>query len=160
MALEVTGFEHELTRLWADALAPLVVRHPNGVSTPLLKLIDGPTPLLVIQLDRTMSTRDPDVELHKPFTISNVQLLYFPGTKLAQCWFAAAWSGYCQHEALELVSVGGQNPIDPHAEPYDGNPANRGLRDGFPRRLTRYSLLSALAVCMDLDAACALARSC
>jgi hypothetical protein len=157
MPMRVTGNQYELTRLWADALAPLVVRHPNGISTVALTLIDSPTPILTIQLDRTPSTRDPSKEMHRPFTISNVELSYFPGTKLAQQWFAAAWAGYIQHEALELVSVGDGNPIDPHTEPYETNPANRGLRQGMPRRLTPGSLIDALAVVMDREHAVALA---
>lgn len=159
MAFVVTGSEHELTRLWADALAPLEVRHPNRVSTVKLTLVDAAVPLLMIQLDRTPSTRDPTKEMHRPFTISNVELTYFPGTLLAQAWFAAAFSGYVQHEALELVSVGGVNPIDPHVEPYELNPANRGLRDGMPSRLTPETLLRALEVVMDREHAVALVEA-
>jgi hypothetical protein len=137
------------TALWRDALAGLEVRHPNGRSNVVLRVLDGEPPSLYVGLDQTWCTRTG--ELWAPFTVSCVRLTYWPGAQLAQQWFAAAWSGYLQHEALELVTLAGDRNarvLDPHAEPYATNPVNRGLRDGFPVELTPESLLDTLALVM------------
>lgn len=147
--IEATDQQGELSRQWAEALDGLEVRHPNGVSGVVLRL-DGSDPLrLYVGLDETWCTL---TGAHKvDFAISTVTLAFWPGLQLARQWFAAAWAGYCQHEALELVSLAGDRsvkPLDPHAEPYSSNPINRGLRDGFPRVLTPETLLDTLALVM------------
>lgn len=137
------------TALWRDALAALEVRHPNGRSHVVLEIDSNDPPRLYVGLDETWCTLTG--ERKAPFAISTVTLTYFPGARLAQQWFAAAFSGYLQHEALELVTLAGDRNarvLDPHAEPYATNPVNRGLRDGFPVELTPASLLDTLALVM------------
>lgn len=140
-----------LTTLWERALRPLVVRHPNRESQAVLTLIDGTAPSLQVALDKTVDSRDPTIEMRR-FIISNVKLTFWPGEFLARAWFAAAWGGYIQHEALELVTIGDTvtRPLDPHAPPYT---CDRGLREGLPVELTPATLLSSLAVVMHRDAA-------
>ena len=143
-----------LSALWRAALNALDVRHPNGRSNVLLRVTDGEAPMLHIGLDETTCTLTGAPK--RNFCISNVRLTYWPGTRIAQVWFAAAWSGYLQHEGLELVSLAGdrsQKVLDPHAEPYQTNPWNRGLRDGFPVELTPATLLATLRVVMEPAAA-------
>lgn len=155
----MSGAPVTLADQWADAMRDLVVRHPNPFSTPQLRLTAGPPPYLHFALDRARCTLDPR-KVRAPFAISSVELTYFPGAQLARQWVAAAWCGYLQHEALELVSVGGlvEKPLDPHALPYEINPTNRGLRDGMPTKLTPETLVSALCVVMDLEHALELVR--
>lgn len=136
---------------WRAALAPVVLRHPNGRSTPVLRLTDGDPPQLYVGLDRTWCTRDGHEMTD--FAISTVKLTYFPGARLVRMWLAAAWTGYCCHEALELATVNGVAILDPHAEPYATNPVNRGLRDGFPVTLTPKTLLASLCLVMPRSAA-------
>lgn len=138
---------------WACALQPCIVRHPTG-AVVRLTLIDGAEPVLRLELDETRDSRDP-TRVMKRFIISNVTLSYFPGATLARQWLAAAWAGYCQHEALELTTVGNliDRPLDPHAEPFH---YDRGLRDGLPVRLTPETLERALRVAMEPEHARAL----
>lgn len=140
--LTVTGRTHLLTRQWADALEHVVVRHPNRAITPLLTLDDDAVPNLHLELDKNPSS-DAD-EVIAPFRITNVRLTFFPGVSLAQKWLAAAWGCFLQHEALELVTVGGLTvrALDPHE--------NRARLDhvfhtGLPFTLTPETLLAALA---------------
>ncbi len=151
--LVVTGQKHLLTRQWADALAPVIVRHPNRSIKPLLTLDDDIVPNLHFELDSNPSS-DAD-ETISPFRITNVRLTYFPGAELAQMWLAAAWACFLQHEALELVTVGDlkTRALDPHA--------NRGRLDyvfhtGLPFKLTPESLLSALTTAIPREEAEAL----
>lgn len=140
---------------WYDALRSVVVRHPNGISRPVLRLVDGGVvPHLYVGLDVTTDTSDP-TKTFRDFAISTVELLVWPGEQIARAWFAAAWVGYLQHEALELVTVGDLKTkcLDPHAEPYTTNPANRGLRVGFPVHLTWDALVDTLALVMGHDEA-------
>lgn len=150
--LEVTGGGEwsVLTKQWASALQDVVVRHPTGEPV-LLELIDAECPVLKVALAKTRDSRDPN-NLMSGFVISNVTLSHFPGVTLARQWLAAAWSGYCQHEALELCTVGGliDRPLDPHAEPFQ---YDRGLRDGLPVVLTPATLEKALCVVMEPSAA-------
>jgi hypothetical protein len=139
----------ELTEQWAAALRGLEVRHPNGHSEVVLQLLGEDRLRLFVGLDQTWCTLTGARKA--PFAISTVTLTYWPGERLARAWFAAAWAGYCQHEALELVTLAGDRAakvLDPHAEPYPTNPANRGLRDGFPVELTPDSLIDTLALVM------------
>lgn len=131
---------------WRDALAPMVIRHPNRTSQVRLRLIDGTCPLLVFSLDQTTDTTNPD-RVMRDFQISTVSLTYFPGDRLARAWVAAAWVGYLQHEALELVTIDGlvERPLDPHLEPHD---YDRGLRVGLPIALTPTTLCEALVAVM------------
>lgn len=138
----------ELARQWHEALRDVVIRHPNHRSAVLAHLSDDEEPVLKISLDSTYDSRDPSRDAWSPFTIAGTKLTYFPGVRLARQWLAAAFSGYCQHEALELISVGGltERPLDPHESPYE---FDRGLRDGFPTKLTPASLERALCVVME-----------
>lgn len=137
----------EPAHLWSAAVDMLRVRHPNGRSRCVLRIIDGDPPQLYVGLDETTCTRDGHVM--RDFAISTVKLTYFPGVRLARAWFAAAWVGYLQHEALEIVTIDGAAVLDPHAGPYATNPLNRGLRDGFPVELTPATLLETLKLVMD-----------
>lgn len=144
--------------LWDDALRGLEVRHPNGRSRVILRVTGGMS--LYVGLDETWCTLTGRRMVD--FAISTVALMFWPGTTLARRWFAAAWAGYCQHEALELVTLAGDRSvkiIDPHADPYPTNPSNRGLRDGFPVALTPESLLDTLSLVMPRDAAIALVEN-
>ena len=142
-----------IAQRWLTALSSLDVRHPNGRSKVLLTT-DGD--MLTVALDATIDTRDGVTPMYSPFVIGCVRLDCWPGTRLARQWFAAAFAGYCQHEALELVTFGGLPVLDPHAQPYETNPCNRGLRDGFPPVLTMETLALALGVVMPMADAWAL----
>lgn len=138
-----------LAAQWWAALAGLEVRHPNGRSRVVLDVLTTEPPQLYVGLDETTCTLTG--EPRPDFAISTVALTYFPGERLARRWFAAAWAGYCQHEALELVTLAGDRSakvLDPHAEPYATNPVNRGLRVGFPVALTPWTLVDTLALVM------------
>lgn len=147
----------DLASQWKDALADVVIRHPNRESRVLVSVKPGNPPSLELALDQTRDSRDFD-HVMTPFVISNVRLTYFPGTELARQWLAAAWAGYIQHEALELVTVGGfiVRPLDPHAAPFT---YDRGLRMGLPVELTPETLVASLAVVMPREAAEQLVRS-
>jgi hypothetical protein len=143
---------------WRSALSALEVRHPNGRSRAVLHVSDGHPPMLYVGLDETSCTRTGETK--RDFAISTVRLTYFPGVEVAQKWFAAAWVGYLQHEALELVTLAADRDVtilDPHAEPYPKNPVNRGLREGFPLELTQDTLCRTLALVMPWMDAAALA---
>ena len=136
---------NDLAANWRSALADLEVRHPNGRSNVVLRVTDGDPPELYVGLDETTCTLTGETK--RDFAISTVKLLYWPGCRIAQAWLAAAWSGYCQHEALELVTARGdrgRKVLDPHAEPYATNMLNRGLRVGFPPELDPVTLIQAL----------------
>jgi hypothetical protein len=151
--LTVTGRASELTRLWADALEHVIVRHPNRAITLLWLLDDATEPNLHWELDANPSS-DSD-ETIAPFRITNVRLTFFPGVRAARAWVAAAWSSFLQHEALELVTVGDLKTrvLDPHE--------NRARLDyvfhtGLPFKLTPETLLAALALAIPIDDARAL----
>jgi hypothetical protein len=137
----------DLAAEWSAALAPVRLRHPNGVSQPVLRIIDGNPPQLYVGLDQTTCTKTGATLTD--FAISTVALTFYPGARLAQMWMAAAWVGYLQHEALELVTVDGVAVLDPHDEPYVSNAYNRGLRDGFPVTLTYDSMIKTLMLVMS-----------
>lgn len=150
--LEVTGCQpwNALTQQWADALRDLVIRHPNGKSTTIVTINDGPSPNLMLWLDETCDSRDPSKRMGR-FIISNVKLTYFPGVDLARKWMAAAFASYVLHEALELVTIGDleTRPLDPHAETSPGVWGNdKGLRDGLPIELTPETLATTLSVAL------------
>lgn len=141
-----------LAQQWAAAIGGLEVRHPNGRSRAVLRVVDGDPPALYVGLDRTWCTLTGDEKVD--FAISTVKLRFWPGIALAQKWIAAAWAGYCQHEALELVTLAGDRTskvLDPHGEPYVTCPVNRGLRDGFPPELTMTSMVDTFALVMPHD---------
>lgn len=142
------GLTTDIARAWADALAPVLVRHPDPTSEVEIALTDQPATLTVAVL-RSRDTTDPANV--RRLVISCVDLTYFPGARLARQWLAAAWAGYIQHEALELVTVGDLHtrPIDPHADPS----LDRGLRHGFPVALTPFSLLDTLCLVMPAERA-------
>lgn len=153
MKLLVTG-DNEMVRLWAGALAPLVIRHPNPAARPTVTLSthEG-VALLTLEVADALDTRTDEPHPANPLLISQVRLSYFPGAALARVWLAAAWAGLAQHEALELVTMGERIVLNPHAEPHRETPWNRGLRDGLPPMLTPETLVTALAVVMPRDVA-------
>ena len=144
-----------LADLWSAVLARVVIRHPNPNARPRLTINrDGAAPpILLVQIDGHCDTGTARRPQWETFTIANTRLAYFPGDKLAEMWLAAAWSGYVQHEGLELVTVADKACLDPHAEPHRYTPWNRGLRDGFPAVLTEATFLSTLAVAMSRESA-------
>jgi hypothetical protein len=150
MRFTVTGRTNELTRLWADALAPLVIRHPNRAFTPLLLLEDYATPMLHIEIDGTICSNTD--RLIQPFRVTNVKLTYFPGTRAAQAWIAAAWGCFMQHEGIELVTGPDiSKPVmDPHAERSN---MDHVFHRGLPFELTPETLLHALTSAIPLDEA-------
>lgn len=153
MRLLVTG-TNQMVRLWADALAPLVIRHPYPASRPTVTLADHEgVGLLTLEVADALDTRTGDPHAANPLLVSQVKLTYFPGAALARVWMAAAWAGLAQHEALELVTWCDRIVLNPHAEPHRETPWNRGLRDGLPRELTPETLVIALAVVMPEEVA-------
>lgn len=151
--LTVTGRTRELTRLWADALEHVIVRHPNRAITPLLTLDDGAEPVLHFELDHNPSSND-DTTI-APFRITNVRLTYFPGVAIARAWLAAGWACFLAHEALELVTIGDHRTraLDPH-ETRDR--LDYVFHTGLPPALTPETLLAALVTAIPLDDARAL----
>lgn len=145
---ESTDTRATLARLWTEALAGVVVRHPNPSARPVFRISDDTEPLLLVSIGNHRDTRGKNDGQWSSFVIANVRLTFFPGVVLARQWVAAAWGGYIQHESLELVECDGVNPLDPHQQPDDSIPWNRGLRDGFPPVLTPETLIKALAVVM------------
>jgi hypothetical protein len=142
------------TAAWHDALAPLILRHPNGWSRVVLRLTcRSDAPRLHVSLDANPCTLTGEIK--HDFAISDVKLSYFPGARLAQAWIACAWAGFLMHEALELVTIGDHatQVLPPHAEPYPANPFNRPLREVLPVELTPETLRAALAVVMGESAA-------
>ena len=139
--LRVTGSTHPETRPWADALADVIVRHPNRNLRPILHLQDGHVPVMLFELESNVSSDDDAVIA--PFPITNVNLAHFPGVRAARAWIAAAWACFAHHEAMELVTVGDLRTrvLDPH-EP--GTRFEHMFNVAFPRRLTPESLLAAL----------------
>lgn len=138
--------------LWADALGDLEVRHPNGRSKVVLRVSEADPPELYVGLDETTCTLTGETK--RDFAISTVRLHYWPGKRQAQMWLAAAFAGYCQHEALELVTLAGDRArkvLDPHRHPYGTNPVNRGLRIGFPTDLTPVSLRATMLLVLAAD---------
>ncbi len=140
-----------LCQLWHDAIAPLIVRHPNRSSTILLRLVDAAHPTLTYSVDQTTDSTDPTKLMRTPFNISTINLTYFPGVRAAQAFIAAAHIGYLTHEALELVTIGDLKTrvFDPHAGDESVNPWNRAVRDGMPVHLTPETLVRALMVIMS-----------
>lgn len=147
MRLSVTGdlATCPLAAKWEDALRSLVIRHPDPRSIVELEIIVGHPTSLCFRLDVGFCTVDPAREI-RPFIISTVNLTYFPGALVAQRWVAAAWTGYLMHEALELVRVHGERPIDPHG----GDLAiDKCLRHGLPVQLTAETLARTLALVVE-----------
>lgn len=123
---------------WRDAMAPMRIAHIDPTCTPVVR-VDGGVLTVSVRNARDTTNRDRRID---DLTVSCVKLTYFPGADLAQRWLAAAWAGYMQHEALELVFVGDRRALDPHESPR----FDRGLRCGFPVELTPETLAAALAL--------------
>ncbi len=153
MRLLVTG-DTPLIRLWADALALLVIRHSFPGARPTVKLhtFNG-ADYLTVEVGDALDTRTGEPHAANPLLVAQVKLTYFPGAALARVWMAAAWAGLAQHEALELVTWCDRIVLNPHAEPHRETPWNRGLRDGLPLELTPETLVCALAVVMPEEVA-------
>lgn len=142
-----------LTDHWRAALAKLRVRHADREATPCLEIHDGPKPALFVCVNNTRDTVT-DERLGS-LAVSTVTLTYWPGEAVALRWLAAAWAGYIQHEALELVTLeDGTRPIDPHAHPR----FDRGLRHGLPVELTPKTLLETFEAVMPPEVAAEMAH--
>jgi hypothetical protein len=137
-----------IAQQWEGALRDLVIRHPDPRSTVELELTADAPPRLLFRLDVAFDTTNPSREM-RPLNVSTVRLHYFPGTRVARMWVAAAWTGYLMHELLELVTIGDltTRPIDPHANPDQ----DKCIRDGLPTELTPETLRTALLVVMRPD---------
>ncbi len=151
MRLDVVGDTplSPLCQQWYGALLSMSIRHPNRTSIVVLTLQDDALfPTLTFGLDAHTCTVTgaPFV----PFPIATVSLRYFPGARIAQAWVAAAFAGFSQHESLELITADGVRPIDPHGADLAHS---RGLHVGLPSQLTPATLLAALCVVMNEDAA-------
>jgi len=133
---------------WRTAVSKLRVRHADREATPVFEVHDGNPPTLFVGV---VNTRDTVTDARLPMlAVSTVSLTYWPGEAVALRWLAAAWAGYQQHEALELVTVeDGTRPIDPHAAPR----FDRGLRHGMPVALTPESLRQTFLAVMPADVA-------
>lgn len=122
-----------LKEQWRAAMSEIRIAHIDPTCIPLIDVYGGDhDPHLLVAVRLARDTLDQERRIAQ-LTVSCVKLMFWPGTTLAQQWFAAAWSGYTQHEALELVTVAGLRPLDPHMAPYH---YDRGLRSGFPPELT------------------------
>lgn len=141
----------DLGRLWAGALAEMVIRHPDPATRVDVELVDaatGPT------LSMRVEVRDTeDQERFVSLPLGSSRLTYWPGVAAAQAWVATAWAGYLLHEGIELVTANGVRPLCPHRPPYH---ADHGLRTCLPPVLTPETLLRALRVVLDEDGANAL----
>lgn len=150
MRLVVTGRQNELTRLWADALADVIVRHPNRAFTLTVTLEDYLTPMIHFDIDATICSNTDRVI--SPFRVGNVLLKYFPGVMAARAWLAAAWGCFMQHEGVELVTL--QDISKPVLDPHD-NHAHLAhvFLVGFPPQLTPETLLATLCYAIPREAA-------
>lgn len=131
---------------WRAAVARLRVRHADREAIPVFDVLDGDPPSLFVGVT---NTRDTVTDERLPMlAVSTVSLTYWPGEAVALRWLAAAWAGYQQHEALELVTLeDGTRPIDPHAAPR----FDRGLRHGLPVTLTPETLRQTFLAVMPPD---------
>lgn len=143
MRLVVTGRQNELTRLWADALADVVVRHPNRAFTLTVTLEDYLTPMIHFDIDATICSNTD--QLISPFRVGNVLLKFFPGVRAARAWIAAAWGCFMQHEGIELVTLA--DISKPVMDPHDNfSHMEHVFLAGFPSQLTPDTLLAALCM--------------
>lgn len=134
-----------LLEKWRGAMADVQLKHIDPTCTPIITVYgDDARPTLIVVVGNCRDTTDQ--EMRRSLTVSCVALTYWPGATLAQQWIAAAWAGYIQHEALELVLVAGIRPLDPHGP---GFIFDRGLRQGFPAELTPETLERTLTLVMD-----------
>lgn len=156
MKLTVRDGESALLTQWAEALAPVAIRHPDRRSEFEVTLYDAHASFLKLAVRHAYDTDTDEPHKRDPLVIACVRLTFFPGARLARQWLATAVAGYAQHEALELVVADGVRVLDPHDAPYPHAPWNRGTRDGLPHVLTPETLERALAVVMDPAAARAL----
>lgn len=133
---------------WRAVVARLHVRHADREAVPMFEVLDGDPPSLYVSV---INTRDTVTDARVPLLpVSCVSLRYWPGEVVALRWLAAAWTGYVQHEALELVTLeDGSRPIDPHAHPR----FDRGLRHGLPVELTEETLRQTFLAVMPADVA-------
>lgn len=132
---------------WRDAVRSIRVRHADRDAVPQFRVLDGEPPRLEVSVRNARDTvTDERLDV---LVVSTVTLTYWPGEVVARRWLAAAWAGYVQHEALELVTVDGARPIDPHASAE----LDRGLRHGLPVELTPETLLRTFEAIMPVDLA-------
>ena len=135
-----------LRERWEAVVASVKVLHIDPTCTPVLEVFgNDDLPTLLVAVRHARDTLDQNRRIAQ-LNVSCVNLTYWPGATLAERWIAAAWSGYIQHEALELVTVAGIRPLDPHGSPPD---FDRGLRCGLPVDLTPKTLERTLALVMD-----------
>jgi hypothetical protein len=131
---------------WKNAVDNVVIRHLDWHSIPELEL-EGDTLHFKVRNAHDTVTG----EVREILAISSVRLTFWPGFPVATAWIAAAWAGYVQHEALELVTFKDMRtrPLDPHGpEKFD-----RGLRAAIPAVLTRETMRRAFLAVMDEEVA-------
>lgn len=131
---------------WRSVVARLRVRHADREAVPMFEVFDGEPPTLFVHV---INARDTVTDARLPdLAVSSVALTFWPGDTLALRWLAAAWAGYVQHEALELVTLeDGTRPIDPHAAAR----FDRGLRNGLPVVLTPETMRETFLAVMPVD---------
>jgi hypothetical protein len=139
-----------LADAWRDALEGMTFEHLDRSVTPTFEIIGGvDSPALAVSAENAVDTVTG--QRIASLKVSTVQLSYFPGKTVARRWLAAAWAGYMQHEALELVRIeDGTRPIDPHGPDVE---LDRGLRHGLPVVLTPESMLRSFCAVMPEERA-------
>lgn len=130
---------------WYDALRDLVIRHHDPEVQVEVRVTNEDPPYLHLRVLNCVDTSVREFTRLPSLAISSVQLTFFPGVTAARAWLAAGWAGYMMHEALELVTVGGdpkQRALDPHSGPEN----DKGLRRGLPAVLTPETLAAAMSL--------------
>jgi hypothetical protein len=130
----------DLGRQWFAALADLRIAHPDPTAEFGVTVHDDSLALWATVRD----SRDPAVWRVRQ-SVHCVKLEHFPGTRLARLFVAGMFIGYMTHECFELVTARGEQPFDPHADPYIANPYNALFRRACPNVLTPETLAAALA---------------
>lgn len=135
--------------LWRKAMTDVQILHVDPTCEPKIDIYGtADKPFLKVFVRNARDTVCQERRLGE-LTISCVRLTFWPGTEAAQKWIAAAWAGYMQHEALELVMVDNARILDPH----QSADHDRGVRLGFPGVLTPETMEQALSLVMHRDLA-------
>lgn len=133
----------DLGRSWAGVLARIEIRHLDPAASVRLALTDGDPPSLYLEV--TVRDSDDQETWREGMAVHTMALPHWPGEAAAAQFIARAWMGFVTHEALELVRFDGVKVLDPHAEPYPVNPANRLFREGCPTVATAEAIRVALS---------------
>jgi len=130
---------------WRAALADVVIRHHDSRVTVRFEVTGDDDPYLHMRVENCLDSGYREEVRWPSLAVSSVKLTYFPGVAEARAWLAAGYAGYMMHEALELVTLGGdptKRVFDPHAGPEN----DKGLRRGLPVILTPETLEAAMSI--------------